>query len=274
MREQSRERRHQEWLAHQAYSQFFASPSIIWDRLIDSQPHECPCGCGGVWYGPDAGVNMLAYLFPIVLLRFLKNTKALFPVFSFIYAPLWRIARDVMPHSAYRKWLSSFFQIWLDTFWSPVVGGIESHSRLRTFATGCTLILIGVVLLPVALAFWAGAFMLAWILLMSAFPATCILHIVSLALVILLFALVSVVAAIYVIARGLAFVVAGAASVVSSFHSEIGVALIVIGLLIEYALRFHDEKRHRYQLGRIIAHQQSFATTESTRAPVRPGAEE
>lgn len=264
MRERTRESRHQEWVADRAYSQFFASPSIIWASWIDNQPHKCPCGCGEVWYGSNAGTNMLAYLFPIVLFRLLKNTKALFPLFGAIYALLWGIARVTMPHKAYRGWLSEYFRIWLDIFWRPATGGAEPRSRLRAFITRSPLILIGATLMPVALVVWAGVFVLIWILLISIFPATLTLHIASLVLLVLLFASLSVLAAIYVVARGLAFVVAGVASIIYSSHSEIGIALIALGILIEYAFKFHGEKRLRYQLGRIIAHQQLATTVEPT----------
>ena len=123
------------------------------------------------------------------------------------------------------------------------------------------------VLLPAgaaAFVFWAclwfTAFMLAWSLRVLALPMVLGLYIVSVVLVVSLFILVSTLAAVLVIARGLAFVVAGAASVIYAYYPEIGVALIVLGLLIEYGFRYRDEKRHRYQLGHIIARQQSSPT--------------
>ena len=123
---------------------------------------------------------------------------------------------------------------------------------------------MGIAILAVCIAFWIVLFGPAWFLRILAPPVVLMLHAVSLALIFSLFVLLSTLAAIYVVARGLAFVVAGAASVIYSYHSEIGVVLIVLGLLIEYAFRYRDEKRHKYQLGRIIAHQQSPATTEPT----------
>lgn len=255
LQERTRQSRHQEWLANQAYSRVFANRSIIWAEQIDNQPHKCRCGCDAVWYGPTSNANMLGYLFPIVLFRLLWQQRALYPLFrslhAFLQAALLIVLNDSLP-----EWARQYRLLWLSMFWEPTVRHAQSHSWYRVVGRG--------VLLPagaVAFVFWASlwtaAFVLTWSSRVLAFPMVLALYIVSLMLVVSLFVVASVMAAIYVVARGLAFVVAGVASVIYSYHLEIGVALIVLGLLIEYGFRYRDEKRHRFQLGHIIALQQS-----------------
>lgn len=264
MRERSRQSRHQEWLADQAYSEFFASPSIICAKWIDNQPHKCPCGCGEVWYGSANNANMLAYLFPIVLFRLLWRVKALCPLFRDFHAFL-QSALLVVLRGFLGEWVRRYLPLWSSIFWEPIVHHVRSRNWSRVVGR-CVLLLVS----AVAFAFWASLwftiFVLTWSLRVLAPPVVITLYIVSLALVVSLFVLASVLAAIYVVARGLAFVVAGVASVIYSYYPEIGVALIVLGLLIEYHFRYSGEKRHRYQLGRIImTRQQSPATTKPTR---------
>ena len=263
LRDLSRESRHQEWLAHQAYSQLFTRPSIVWSKLIDNQSHKCRCGCGGVWYGPGGGTNMLAYLFPIVLLRFLKDTKALYPVFRPLCDFL-QVAPLLAVSYVYRIWSHLYSPPWSAAYWKPITDHIKSRNWFWAVIGGCVLPPVGIAISAVCITFWIALFGPAWFLRILAPSVVLMLHAISLTLILFLFVSLSTLVAIYVVARGLAFVVAGAASVIYSYHSEIGVVLIVLGLLIEYAFRHRDEKRHKYQLGRIIAHQQSPATTEPT----------
>ena len=263
LRDRSRESRHKEWLAQQAYSQFFISPSIVWSRLIDNQSHKCRCGCGEVWYGPGGGTNMLAYLFPIVLLRLLWNERFLFLLFRSVYVFLMAISRLVLEDSLYR-WARLYFPVWLSIFWEPIIHHIRSHDWSRVVGR-CTLLPVGAIAFTFWASLWLAVFVLAWSLRVLVIPIVFVLYIASLVLVVSLFMLASIFAATVVIARGLAFVVAGVASVIYSYHSEIGIAFIVLGLLIEYGFRYSDEKRHRYQLGRIIERQQSSTMAESNR---------
>ena len=115
IRERTRESRHREWLAEQAYSQAFFSPSIIWAKWIDNQSHKCKCGCDGVWHGPGNGANLLAYLFPIVLFRFLRDTKALYPAFRAVYA-FWQAALLVVLRIFLREWVRVYRAWWLSIF--------------------------------------------------------------------------------------------------------------------------------------------------------------
>lgn len=263
LRDRSRESRHQEWLAQQAYSQFFISPSIVWSRLIVNQPHKCRCGCGEVWYGPGGGTNLLAYLFPIVLLRLLWDERFFYLLFRSVYVFLMAISRLVLEDSLYR-WARLYFPVWLSIFWEPIIHHIRSHDWSRVVGR-CTLLPVGAAAFTFWASLWFTVFMLAWSLRVLVLPIVFVLYIVSLVLVVSLFILASIFAAIMVIARGLAFVVAGVTSVIYSYHPEIGVVLIVLGLFIEYGFRYHNEKRHRYQLGRIIARQQPSAMAESSR---------
>ena len=258
LRERTRESRHEEWLADQAYSQTFVSPSIVWSKWIDNQPHKCNCGCDGVWYGPGSNANMLAYLFPVVLFRLLWQQRAFYPLCRDVHAFLQAALRFVLRGFLF-AWARQYRPIWLSMFWEPIVHHVRSRNWFRV-AARCVLLLVGAAAFSFWASLWFTVFVLVWSLRLLALPIVLALYFVSLVLLVSLFVLVSVLAAIYVVARGLAFVVAGVASVIYSYHPEIGVALIVLGLLIEYGFRYRSEKRHRYQLGRIIMALQGTST--------------
>ena len=160
LRDRSRESRHQEWLAHQAYSQFFVSPSIVWSRLIDNQPHKCRCGCDGVWYGPGGGTNILAYLFPIVLLRLLWNERFFYLLFRSVYVFFMAISRLVLEDSLYR-WARLYFPVWLSIFWEPIIHHIRSHDWSRVVGK-CTLLPVGAAAFTFWASLWLTVFVLAW----------------------------------------------------------------------------------------------------------------
>ena len=260
--ERTRESRHQEWLANQAYSRIFARRSIIWAQWIDNQPHKCRCGCDGVWYGPANGTNLLTYLFPIVLLRLLWQQRAFYPVFRHVHAFL-QAAPLIVLRVLLSEWARQYRPIWSSMFWEPVIHQVRSRNWFRVVGR-CVLLLVGAAAFALWASLWFTVFVLAWSFQALALPIVFALYIASLVLVVSSFTLASILAAIYVVARGLAFVVAGVASVIYSYHPEIGVALIVLGLLIEYGFRYRDAKRYRFQLGHIIARQQSAAMAESS----------
>ena len=258
MRERSRESRHQKWLADQAYSQFFASPTIIWAKWIDNQPHRCRCGCDGVWYGARNNANMLAYLFPVALFNLLWSERALFHPFKALHSFLQAILLVVL-RSFLGEWARQYLPLWSSMFWEPILRHMRSRNWPRAVGR-CVLLLVGAMAFAFWVSLWSTLFVLTWALRVLAVPVVLALYIVSLALVACLFTLVSILAAIYVVARGLAFVVAGVASVIYSYLPEVGVVLIVAGLLIEYAYRHSDEKRRRRELGRLIMARQETAT--------------
>ncbi len=261
--ERTRESRHREWLANQAYSCTFASRSIIWSEWIDNQPHKCRCGCDEVWYGPGNGTNLLEYLLPIVLFRFLWRVRAFYPLFRNVHALFQAVVLAVL-RDFLREWFRLYRRLWFSIFWDPIVFHIRSHNWSRVVVR-CVLLLVGAAAFTFWASLWFPMFVLGWSLRVLALPIVLALYIVSLVLVVSLFILASILAAILVVARGLAFVVAGVASVIYSYHAEIGVALIVLGLFIEYGFRYRDEKRHRFQLGHIIARQQPSAMAEPSR---------
>ena len=207
---------------------------------------------------------MLAYLFPVVLIKLLWQQRAFYP-----------LCRDAHAFCKPLCWsCSAFFYAnglaYITGCGSLCFGSLSFIKSSRATGPGvvsrCVLLPVG----AVAFAFWASlwftVFVLAWSLRALALPMVLALYTVSLVLVVSLFILTSVLAAVSVVARGLAFVVAGVASVIYSYHPEIGVCLIVLGLLIEYGFRYRDEKRHRFQLGHIIERQQSSTMAEVSRA--------
>ena len=229
LRDRTRESRHQEWLADQAYCRVFSSPTVVWAKWIDNQPHKCRCGCDGIWYGPGSNANMLAYLFPVVLIKLLWQQRAFYPLcrdaHAFLQAALLVVLRVFL-----REWARVYHPLWLSMFWEPIVHQVQSSNWSRVVGR-CVLLPAGAAAFALWASLWFTVFVLAWSLRALALPMVLALYIVSLVLVVSLFILTSVLAAVSVVARGLAFVVAGVASVIYSYHLEIGVCLIVLGLL-------------------------------------------
>ena len=81
------------------------------------------------------------------------------------------------------------------------------------------------------------------------------LHLGSLALLITLVLTCSVMATIAISMRGIVFVIGGVASVSYSYYPIGGIALIVIGVLVEYERIRRSERRQEEIIGQILLFQ-------------------
>ena len=225
---------HQKWLSRQMYHETFSTPGRLYFNWR-GVPNRCKCGCGGVWYDRVSPVNWWTYFNPKLLIE----TRFLFPVFRSLYSLLWALPPMI--------WI--YFQLFRTSYEESIPAKIRTNDSTSVaigIATG-RLLSYGVIA-PLAIVLWITT----WTLSRIGGIIVLAIHLVSLGLLIAVMAILLVTAVIAVSMRGLVFVIGGIASVTYSYYPAIGIALIVVGVFVEYERNRRNERHREERLGNLI----------------------
>ena len=223
---------HRKWLARRAYHETFSAQraSIFnWSGL----PNRCKCGCGEIWYDRLSPVNWWRSFDPTLLIRL----RLLFPLFRPLYGLIWHLP-PIM-------WV--WFQMVRRGYKAEVSARVEPGGSERAAIIFANLLLYGIVT-PLVISIYATT----WLLSRVGGGAILLIHGLSLALVMIALLTVAGLAVIAMSMRGIVFIIGGVASVVYSDYPIIGIALIVVGVLLEYERYRRNELKREEQLGNMI----------------------
>ena len=228
---------HQKWLSRRAYHETFGEPTTTFPNW-EGIPNRCQCGCEGVWYDRASPVNWWKYLFnPRSMV---KVGGALHPFFRALHALVWQLPAMI--------WV--WFNVLRAAYPMEVLVRTRPNHSKRAAMVMANVILYGVVA-PLAI----GLLSACWCLSRLGGAAIMALHLASWALLISLFLACSVMATIAISMRGIVFVIGGVASVAYSYYPVVGIALIVLGVLVEYERIRRSERRQEEIIGQILLSQ-------------------
>lgn len=228
---------HQKWLSRRTYHETFSAPKTIFPNW-DGIPNRCKCGCKGVWYDRASSVNWWTYLFnPRILF---KVGSTLLPFFRALHSVIWQLPAVV--------W--AWFNVFSTTYRIEVLARTRPNHSKRVAIVVANVVLYGVVF-PPAIALLSAC----WCLSRLGGAVIMALHLGSLALLITLVLTCSAIATIAISMRGIVFVIGGVASVSYSYYPIGGIALIVVGVLVEYERIRRSERRQEEIIGQILLFQ-------------------
>ena len=225
---------HQKWLSRRMYHETFSTPGRLYFNWR-GVPNRCKCGCGEVWYDRVSPVNWWIYFNPKLLIE----TRFLFLVFRPLYSLIWSLPPAI--------WIC--FQL-LRTYYKARILARVGTTNGTSVAIGIAigrLLLYGVIA-PLVVALWVTT----WTLSRIGSVIILVLHLVLLGLLIALMGTLLGTAVIAISMRGLVFVIGGVASVTYSYYPAIGIALIVVGVFVEYERNRRNERHREERLGNLI----------------------
>lgn len=226
---------HEKWLSRRIYHEVFSTPVttfLMWRGV----PNRCQCGCGEIWYDRVSPVNWWQYISP----QLIFGVQFLFPVFRAFHSLLWSLPPAV--------W--ALFQVFRSTYKDNILNKIgpgEAANAMLAIAFGRTLV-YGVIA-PLVISLWIAT----WVLTRIGGILVLAMHLMALSILTALMGILLVVSIIAISMRGLVFVIGGVASVTYSYYPAVGIALIIVGVLLEYERNRRNDRNREERLGYLLS---------------------
>ena len=233
---ETRKRRlHEEWLSRGAYDECFGSrePPLAFKKWRGN-PDPCRCVCGEVRYSRSNPHNLWKSLSP----QLLWETGFLFPIFRALFGVLWELSGIVWP---------AFQRVFRVTVLRNNVIANPLGNKLGSALTPVRILVWSVICLLLFL-MAAAAWSLPRLGGVVIFP----LYFVGMAVFMTILGLLWGLTALFMASYSLVFLIGGAASFAFGISLVIGIALIVVGVALEYESRRRRDRENREQLGRVL----------------------
>ena len=223
---------HEKWESRRAYYELLSIPPRVW-RNRPTRPNRCKCGCDGVWNERIGPRNLWSYM----NVEGIRSTNFLFPLFRPIHAWLW-----ALPDLVWSRFAVQRASLNLELVKKEAEG--QGSFMVTAIATTLLWVVVGI---P-TMARFAGL----WTLSRLGGGILIALHLICLGLLAFLILVVVVVTAVMISIWSLAFIVGGTASILYSYYPWVGVALVAVGVVVEYESRRRSMKLQEEQIGKLV----------------------
>ena len=224
---------HEKWLSRRAYQETFSTPGTVFPRWR-GVPNRCNCGCTEVWYDRLSTTNWWATFNPV---DYISMVWKLIRVFLGLHGVLWHLPPVIWAWSQTRR----------AGYKREVLNRIQPGASTSVAMATAHLFLYGIIV-PLTVIVWATVWFVSrpGIILIIAlfFPA-----LVLIAAVLSIPIIISVVAISMI---GLVVILGGVGSILYLDNPAIGIAVIVIGVGVQYELHRREGRRREEQLGYLI----------------------
>lgn len=242
--------KHEKWLSRRVYHETF-STSVATFPLWRGVPNRCNCGCGGMWYDKLSPINQWASFNPVV---YISMVPILARVFIALHKLLWHLPPMI--------WI--WFMVARTTYMIEVRNRAQPGPSTTVAMATARMFLYGIKL-PLTVVAWTAA----WVISRPGVVLMIPLYLLALAAIMTVLAIPLLMSIIAISLSGLVFILGGVGSILYLDNPAIGIALIVIGVLVQYEQQRRESRRREEQLGYLIRTLRPETQNEPRTAPLR-----
>ena len=224
---------HKKWQSHRLYHETFSTSGTAFPQWPGT-PKRCKCGCSEVWYDRLSPPNWWSIF---NLANFASIVWKLVGVFRALHSVLWHLP------SVIRIWL----QIVRADYEREVLIRLKPGHNTAVAIFTARVLFYGIIT-PLTVVGWATIKVLAGpgVFIIGA------LFLVALALILAVLSVVLIVSIIAISMSGLVFIIGGVGSILYLDNPAIGIAVIVVGVCVQYELNRREGQRKAEELGYLI----------------------
>ena len=224
---------HQKWVARRIYHETFSKPRQVFPNW-EGSPNRCKCGCGEEWTDRVSPINWWLYLNPGTYAPVLPHIHEVFRALHHLLSLLPRLSWH-----------------WFQMTRKQYKARIRANPNPEVNTTAA-IVIAWALLYGVAVPMTAAVACLTWILTRPGSVSLMILEAASIALYMSIALTSSVLAALTMSMAGIVVIIAGMGSIVYFNSSLLGIALMIIGVLLQYELNRRQARQLEERLGKLV----------------------